>query len=217
MLPPPSIRFISAQPAKARTSLPPMCNPPPRRCTSTRRGFTPRPKCTETSLAAQVACGVKVADCVPILVADRRSGAVLAIHSGWQGTAVNVAAASVTALRGVLGASGDLLAAIGPHIEVCCFEVGDDVAERLRSSAPAADAVDRRQGARPHVNLRRIVRAQLSALGLHEEAIEDVGGCTKCDKARFFSYRRDGENSGRMLAAIAVRSALVPFTRAPRV
>ena len=169
------------------------------------------------SLAAQVACGVKVADCVPILVADRRSGAVLAIHSGWQGTAVNVAAASVTALRGVLGASGDLLAAIGPHIEVCCFEVGDDVAERLRSSAPAADAVDRRQGARPHVNLRRIVRAQLSALGLHEEAIEDVGGCTKCDKARFFSYRRDGENSGRMLAAIAVRSALVPFTRAPRV
>ena len=99
-----------------------------------------------------------------------------------------------------------MIAAIGPHIEICCFEVGDDVAERLRACAPGANAVDRRRGPRPHVDLRKIVRAQLAALGLGDAAIDDVVGCTKCDEARFFSHRRDRENSGRMLAAIAVRS-----------
>jgi len=159
------------------------------------------------SAAPAVACGIKVADCVPVLVADRASGAVAAIHSGWQGTEANVTAATLAALRSILGAPGDLVAAIGPHIEVCCFEVGDDVAERLRSCAPEADAIDRRRAPRPHVDLRKIVREQLTALGLRADAIDDVGGCTKCDSVRFFSHRRDRENSGRLLAAIAVRSA----------
>jgi YfiH family protein len=158
------------------------------------------------SRAATVACGVKTADCVPLLVADRASGAVAAIHSGWQGTELNVVAAGVAALRGLIGAPGDLLAAIGPHIEVCCFEVGDDVAERLRRCTPDADAIERRPGARPHVNLRKIVRAQLADLGFAPHLIGDVDGCTKCDGARFFSYRRDREQSGRLLAAIAVRA-----------
>jgi len=168
------------------------------------------------STTSSVACGVKVADCVPILLADRASGAVAAIHSGWQGTELNVVAAGIAALRGELGASGrrgdaagacDLVAAIGPHIEVCCFEVGDDVAERLRRCAPSIDVVDHRPGARPHVDLRKIVRAQLEASGLRRDAIDDVRGCTKCDGGRFFSYRRDSDQSGRLLAAIAVRSA----------
>jgi YfiH family protein len=155
--------------------------------------------------ASGVACGVKVADCVPVLVADRASGAVGAIHSGWQGTEMNVVGAGIGALRAEIGAPGDLVAAIGPHIEVCCFEVGDDVAERLRAVAPNVDAADRSRGARPHVDLRKIVRAQIAALGIDEADIDDVRGCTKCDAARFFSYRRDRENSGRLLAAIAAR------------
>ena len=166
------------------------------------------------STTSSVACGVKVADCVPILLADRTSGAVAAIHSGWQGTELNVVAAGIAALLGELGASGrggnaqvDLVAAIGPHIEVCCFEVGDDVAQRLRQCAPPVEVVDPRRGARPHVDLRKIVRAQLEASGLRCDAIDDVRGCTKCDRARFFSYRRDRDQSGRLLAAIAVRSA----------
>jgi YfiH family protein len=152
-----------------------------------------------------VACGVKVADCVSVLVGDRTSGAVAAIHSGWQGTEVNVVAAGLAALRSEIGNQGDLIAAIGPHIEACCFEVGDDVAERLRRCAPALDVVDRRRGARPHVDLRAIVRAQLEELGLRGEDIDDVRGCTKCDATRFFSYRRDHDLSGRLLAAIASR------------
>jgi len=156
--------------------------------------------------AAGAACGVKVADCVPVLVADRASGAVAAIHSGWQGTEINVLAAGIAALREAIGDPGELVAAIGPHIEVCCFEVGEDIAERLRACAPEADAIDRGRVPRPHVDLRKIVRAQLAAAGISGSAVEDVRGCSKCDGGRFFSYRRDRENSGRLLAAIAVKS-----------
>jgi YfiH family protein len=159
--------------------------------------------------ASGVACGVKVADCVPVLVADRETGTVAAIHSGWQGTVAGVVGAGIAAVRRELGRHGDLVAAVGPHIEACCFEVGDDVARRLEACAPGAPVVREGRGARPHVDLRRIVREQLRAAGLAEDAIDDVAGCTKCDAARFFSYRRDGERSGRLLSAIVARSSSV--------
>jgi hypothetical protein len=149
-----------------------------------------------------VTCGVRMADCVPVLVGDRSTGAVAAIHSGWQGTVKDVVAAGIEALREAAGGPGDLVAAIGPHIEVCCFEVGDDVAAELASCSPATGVVDRSRGPRPHVDLRRIVRAQLVRMGVDDRAIDDVRGCTKHDADRFFSYRRDGEKSGRHLAAI---------------
>ena len=159
------------------------------------------------STAPGVACGVRIADCVPILVADTKTGAVCAIHSGWQGTALGVACAGVTALRKLIGGEGDLIAAIGPHIERCCFEIGDDVAERLAASAPFEDdVIFRAEDRKPHADLRRIVRSQLRALGLDDMAIDDVHGCTKCDADRFFSYRRDKERSGRHLAAIVSRA-----------
>jgi len=157
------------------------------------------------SRAAGVACGVKIADCVPVLVADRESGAVAAVHSGWQGTVANVVEAGVTALRAEIGKRGDLVAAIGPHIETCCFEVGDDVAEKLAGCVSRRDVINHGRGPRPHVDLRKIVRAQLLALGLLDEAIDDVRGCTKCDLDRFFSFRRDREKSGRLLSAIVAR------------
>jgi YfiH family protein len=147
------------------------------------------------------ACGVRVADCVPILVADRASGAVAAIHSGWKGTVQNVAGAAVAALRSIVGGPGDLAAAVGPHIEACCFEIGREVADALAAS-PGGQGSITLHGQRPHADLRSIVRHQLEALGVE---VDDVRGCTVCEKDRFFSYRRDGERSGRMLAAMAAR------------
>ena len=64
----------------------------------------------------------------------------------------------------------------------------------------------RRAGDKAYVDLRAAVRAQLRALGLADDAIDDVPGCTKHEPDRFHSFRRDGANSGRMLAAIATRS-----------
>jgi hypothetical protein len=107
-----------------------------------------------------------------------------------------------------------MLAAVGPCIGACCFEVGADVGEQIDASArrdprwPAAGAVVvRRSGDKAYVDLRAAVRSQLRALGLADANIEDVAGCTKHEPERFHSYRRDGANSGRMLAAVAPRRA----------
>jgi YfiH family protein len=143
-----------------------------------------------------VAVGVRVADCVPLLVADDASGDVAAIHAGWRGVVAGVVKAGVELLAGKR-----LVAAIGPCIGACCFEVGRDVGERI-------GFVVREDGEKVYVDLRAAVRAQLRALGVSDDRIEDVPGCTKHEPARFHSFRRDGANSGRMLATIAARVRL---------
>jgi polyphenol oxidase len=161
------------------------------------------------SRAEGVGCGIRTADCVPVLVGDRRSGAVAAIHSGWRGTAARVVVTGVDALREQIGAAGDLVAAIGPHIELCCFEVGDDVAAELsRAARPSAceSLIQRGLSGKARVDLRRLVRAQLEEIGLAPGAIDDVRACTVCDSARFHSFRRDRDRSGRMLSAIVSRA-----------
>jgi YfiH family protein len=152
-----------------------------------------------------VVCGVRTADCVPILVADRRSGAVVAIHAGWRGVVRGVVAAGVRRLRELSGATGnELVAAIGPHIGPTAFEVGEDVALELERVAGGVAAVDRR-GTKPLVALAPIVRQQLRQEGLSDTAVDEVPGCTFSDRDRFFSFRRDGKVGGRHYSAIVAR------------
>jgi len=152
-----------------------------------------------------IACGVRSADCGTLLIGDRVTGAVCAVHSGWRGTVANAAQAGVSALRTLIGDDGDLVAAIGPLIERCCFEVGDDVAGELGGcSSVGRDAIDRSRE-KAHVDLRAILEAQLVDAGVDRAAIDQVRGCTVCDRERFFSFRRDGKQSGRLLSAIVAR------------
>jgi polyphenol oxidase len=153
------------------------------------------------------AYGVRSADCVPVLLADVDSGAVMAIHAGWRGVAVGAVEAGVACLRQNVGRDGQLLAAIGPHISVAAFEVSDDVAAELAAACPVPGAVFRQPAtAKPHVNLRFIVTQKLLALGLTEATIDQIGGCTVLDAEHYFSFRRDGKRSGRHLSAIVPRS-----------
>lgn len=155
-------------------------------------------------LSAQpgLACAVRVADCVPILIADARSGAVCAVHAGWRGAVAGIAAAAVDALRARPGA-GELLAAVGPHISAASFEIGDEVAAQIEAAAPGHGVIVRSPGQKPHADLRRLVTWQLHRAGV--EQVDQVMGCTVLDPARFFSFRRDGARSGRHLAAIVPR------------
>ncbi|MBI5537597.1 MAG: peptidoglycan editing factor PgeF [Deltaproteobacteria bacterium] len=153
----------------------------------------------------QVACCVRVADCGPLLIADRRSGWVAAVHSGWKGTLQNIAGAVIRKLRGHVGPDAELVAALGPHIEACCFEVGQDVADQLTAASPDKDIVRPGKRERPHVDLRRMIHAQLLEAGVAESNIDHVRGCTFCQPERFFSYRREGKRSGRHLAGIVAR------------
>ncbi|HYQ14395.1 MAG TPA: polyphenol oxidase family protein [Polyangiaceae bacterium] len=157
------------------------------------------------------AYGVRSADCVPILLADEASGAVMAIHAGWRGVVAGVVEAGVTCLRRNVGGDGELLAAIGPHISAAAFEVSGEVAAELDAVSPARGCILHPQGtippAKPHVDLRFIVTEQLLALGLTEARIDQVGGCTLLEPQRYFSFRRDGKRSGRHLSAIVPRSS----------
>jgi len=158
------------------------------------------------STTSGVACGVRSADCGTVLVGDAASGAVVAIHAGWRGTEAGVVAAGVEALVRIVPTKPRLVAAIGPLIETCCFEVGHDVADRLARSSRLGEAAVTRSAEKAHVDLRAVIADQLGAAGLAEDAIDQVRGCTVCDAARFFSFRRDGKASGRLLSAIVARA-----------
>jgi YfiH family protein len=150
-----------------------------------------------------VACGVRTADCVPVLLADPTTGLVGAAHAGWRGAAAGVVAKTIEAMRHA-GARGSLLAAIGPHISVRAFEVSEEVARELAAASPDPAVIEWGYGPKPHVDLRRLLHAQLGELGV--SSVDDVLGCTVNEPERFFSYRRDGQQSGRHLSAIVPRA-----------
>ncbi len=160
-----------------------------------------------------VACGVRSADCVPVLLACAYSGWVAAVHSGWKGTVARVVEEAVRALEARGARPHSLIAAVGPHLEGCCFEVGSDVARALEGSAPNGGAAlswgpalaPGARGFTRRVDLRRLVTEQLLRAGLDPARVDHVAGCTRCDGARFFSYRREGARSGRLLSAVVAR------------
>jgi YfiH family protein len=150
--------------------------------------------------AAGDAVGVRTADCVPLLVGDRRTGAVAAIHAGWRGVVQGVVPAALAALGGRA-----LVVAIGPHIRGAAFEVGPEVAEEIERAAGVEVRVGTSQAGKPLVDLACAIRAQLARAGIPPEHVDDVGGCTLTEPARFFSFRRDAARSGRHLAVIVAR------------
>ncbi len=157
------------------------------------------------------AAAVRVADCVPVLIADTARGGVAAVHAGWRGVVADVVGAAVRQLRHLGGSSpAGFVAAIGPCIGSCCFEVDAGVGDAIARAS--ASCVLSSSGARNKVfvDLRAAVRAQLVALGLPDARIDDVPGrgrlgCTRCDAEHFHSYRRDGDKSGRLIGVVAAR------------
>ncbi len=160
-----------------------------------------------------VTIGVRVADCTPILLGCTRTGAVAAVHAGWRGVENEILLSTIDALCAKTGSTPAMLVgAIGPHIRVANFEVGEDVAERLATVAArvgVTDVIRSRPDARPTVDLTRIVIGQLTNRGVRHD---DVGGHTFAEPERFFSYRRDGL-TGRLLAVIS--AAAVGTEHAP--
>lgn len=146
---------------------------------------------------------IRTADCVPILMATSDGKYVAAVHAGWRGVVANVVATSVVKLCQIAHASPrDVVAAIGPCISVERFEVGEEVAAQF-DAAGLSDVVVRREGSKPHVDLQAAVKQQLITMNLLDDQIEGHGLCTHAMAQEFYSYRRDGEPTGRMAAVIA--------------
>lgn len=150
---------------------------------------------------------VRVADCAPILIADRRTGAVAAVHAGWRSTMQRIAADAVKALEETYGSrAGDLTVAIGPSLGACCGEMGEEVVEAFRDAGHPPDVLDRwfvrEPGRRPHFDLWRANIDQLAAAGVSRSSIHVSGLCTRTHHDTFHSYRAAGQNAGRMAAVI---------------
>ena len=158
----------------------------------------------------QRAVGVRVADCAPLLIADRSRGAVAAVHAGWRGTAARAAVAAVIALRRVFGSDpADLVAAIGPLIRVCCYEVGP--ATRDAFNGKDADRwFSPGRGGRLQLDVAAANRDQLEAAGVSAAQIHDSGLCTACHLDAFHSYRKEGPGAGRLMGLIRPRAPLHP-------
>lgn len=160
-----------------------------------------------TSVAGGHAILIRVADCVPILVADPRTGAVAAVHAGWRGVVSGIVSVAIEAMHSLGCAPRDLIAAIGPCISAKHFEIGPEVADALAAAALADCVVPPgTHGPKHHADLVRGVRAQLERCGLAAANIDAEPPCTYADRARFHSYRRDGVASGRLAAIIAPRA-----------
>ncbi|MCC7204868.1 MAG: peptidoglycan editing factor PgeF [Phycisphaeraceae bacterium] len=148
---------------------------------------------------------VRVADCVPVLLAERSGRRVAAVHAGWRGVVAGVAPNAVGVMRERFGVlPGDLVAAIGPCISLRHFEVGPEVADQFRG-ADLAEVIDEKSFAKPHVDLQRSVRLQLRRAGVAEAAIDGTDRCTFEHAEEFFSHRRDQGVTGRLAAVIAVQ------------
>jgi len=172
--------------------------------------------------------GVQTADCVPILLVDPKNRAVAAVHAGWRGTLARILAKTIGQMQMRFGSKpADLLAAIGPSIGGCCYEVGTEVAIQFTSQfSDAGDYFDElRTGEEPNplqwlnmmppghqpppknvlLDLRKANRAQLIGAGLRDCNIFVSELCTACRRDLLFSYRKEGAGTGRMLSVIGVR------------
>ncbi|MFL5319048.1 MAG: peptidoglycan editing factor PgeF [Myxococcaceae bacterium] len=146
--------------------------------------------------------GIRVADCIPLLIEDPVGRRIAAVHSGWKGTELEIGARAVEALIARGSRPEDLRAAIGPHIRACCYEVSDELAEKFQRKF--GEGAVSRAGPKPHLDLAYAVTRSLRASGVAESHVEVLPHCTHCD-ARFYSHRRDRGATGRHMAFLTCR------------
>jgi YfiH family protein len=146
---------------------------------------------------------VRVADCVPILIADRHRRVVAAVHAGWRGTAAGAVEAAVDAITAAGIPAADLVAAIGPSIGPCCYQVDATVRDGFGRRYAAVDEWFLPDGPdRWRLDLWGANRTQLEAAGVPADAIAVASACTADAPDLWYSHRRQGAAAGRMIAAI---------------
>ncbi|HET7910259.1 MAG TPA: peptidoglycan editing factor PgeF [Nitrospira sp.] len=151
---------------------------------------------------------VRTADCVPVLLYDRRRRVVAAVHAGWRGAVAGIVSKTIELMVSRFGVTPlDLRVSIGPSAGPCCYEVDHAVLEPLRRSRPDWSSLlrdDREKTAR--LDLKALVRRQTIDIGAPPGQVTVVNVCTICHPALFYSYRREGRVNGTMLNGISLVS-----------
>ena len=152
-----------------------------------------------------ICIGVSTADCIPIIIYDPEHHAAGVVHSGWRGTVANITGRVVTSMQRAYQSNPEMLkAVIGPGISLKNFEVGDEVYEAFSDADYPMEQISRKEQ-KWHIDLWACCRLQLEATGIKAENIEECGICTYDEVEDYFSARRLGISSGRILTGIVLR------------
>lgn len=158
------------------------------------------------SLDLSMVLCIRTADCVPLLMWAEDSPIIAAVHAGWKGLANRIVSKTVDLMR-AQGAQ-HIHVSMGPSIGPCCYSVGTEVIEALETGP------DRCLDGRLYVDLHRISALQAKNAGVSPDMIHQVQACTYCNSDAFFSYRREGEHTGRNISLIGGLSCSLPGLQA---
>lgn len=136
------------------------------------------------------------ADCVPIIIFSRQPKAICVIHAGWRGTAGSIARNGVLLMKKMLNAkTTDMIAAIGPAIESCCYPTSNEIANKLTQTVQNNRELIVYRNKKPHPDLKAINAMQLCETGIGQIDISNF--CTACHPKLFYSHRQSGGKTGR--------------------
>ena len=150
---------------------------------------------------------VQTADCVPVLLFDPKAKVIAAVHAGWRGTVGGIVENAVRKMTRNYGASAEnIMAAIGPSISPDIYEVGDEVVDAARQTIPNVETTLHKNGSgKFHFNLWEANRQLLLKNGLPEQNIEVLGACSFSEAEKYYSARREGVETGRMVSGIMLK------------
>lgn len=154
----------------------------------------------------RVVIGIRTADCVPILLVDRVRQVVGAVHAGWKGTSLHIAAKTIGVMKDRFSSRPeDILAAIGPAVGPCCYQVDERVISSSEGDRDWESAFQRcPEDGRWMLDLPLANRLQMMRMGLPLENISGTGMCTSCRTDLFFSHRAERGGTGRQLNFILI-------------
>ena len=149
---------------------------------------------------------VQTADCVPVLLFDPVAKVIAAIHAGWRGTVGGIVANAVSKMTTNYGALPEnIVAAIGPSISPEIYEVGDEVVAAARKSIPNVETTLHKNGkGNSHFNLWEANRQMLLKSGVVQQNIQILGACSFSEAEKYYSARREGADTGRMVSGIMI-------------
>jgi len=150
---------------------------------------------------------VQTADCVPVLLYDHKNRIAAAVHAGWRGTLAGIVGETIkTMTENFYSKAGNIYAVIGPSISGEVYETGSEVVQLFETNTDYADQILVRQdNGRYHIDLWKANQIQMVRMGIPENQIEIAGQCTYQNPDKYFSARRDGIATGRMVSGILIR------------
>ncbi len=148
--------------------------------------------------------GIKVADCVPVLLNDKKNSVIGVVHAGWKGTAHQILKNTIKIMQEKFGSSAEnILIAIGPSIRQCCYNVGDDVKNAVLDATGDGDYCLEKDN-KQFVDLSSANIIQALSMGVLRQNIWQSGECTSCNPGKFYSYRYTKGTTGRQCGFIGM-------------